>query len=271
VPILGARRLTGLTTQQLEKFFATVPLAPKSVSILKGIISTALNDGVKWGYLRQNVAHNASTPRQRRAEVEPVGPDEARAIMAAFAGDNLGPLVTLALGTGLRQGELLALRPEDIELPRGRLNVRHTLQNVNGEHRLLEPKTEKSRRTVPLMELTVAAIEQQLENQRTRKLLEGSNWKNELGLLFTTSSGSPLTGSVVTVRFKAKMAKAGLGARRFHELRHAFATLLLSQGVDMRVIMELMGHTQFSTSLVYTHVVPALHTDAAKRLEDAIG
>ena len=231
VPALGSRRLTSLTTQQLEKYFAALPLAPKSVSIVEGVITTALNDAIKWGYLRHNVAHLADTPRQQALEVEPIGAAEARTIIAAFAGDSLEPLVTLALGTGLRQGELLALRPEDIDLGRRRLSVRHTLQCVDSECVLLEPKTKRSRRMVPLMDLTVAAIQRQMENHRVMKLLKGDKWKNELDLIFTAEAGAPLRGSAVTRKFQERLESAGLQHRRFHELRHGFATLLLSQGV----------------------------------------
>jgi len=271
VPAFGSRKLTSLTTMQLERFLLSVPLAPKSVTVLKGVISGALADAVKGGYLRQNPAVHADTPKVVPRKVEPVGPIEARAIIKAFDGDLLAPLVTLALLTGLRQGELLALQPEDLDLKARRLRVRHTLQSVAGEYRLLPPKTSESVRTVPLVEQSVAAIEAQLATQQAMKILKGDRWKSALGLLFTTSAGAPLSGSTVTRKFQDKLFAAGLAPRRFHELRHGYATLLLSQGVDMRVIMELMGHTTMSMSLVYTHVVPELHWEAAGKLEDAIG
>ena len=271
IPTLGTRRLSSLTTQQLERFFGTVKLSPKSVSILKGVMSGALDDAIKWGYLRQNVAHLADIPRMEASDVEPIGPDEARAIIKAFGAEKLAPLVTIALTTGLRQGELLALRPEDVDLDARKLYVRHTLNRIAGEYRLVEPKTKRSRRVVPLMDLSIEAFHQQAENQATMKLLKGDSWKNDLGLLFTLESGAPMLGTVVTAKFQRGLVNAGLTARRFHELRHGFATLLLSQGVSSVVIMELMGHRNLSTSLVYTHVVPQLHKDAAQRLDDAIG
>lgn len=266
VPALGGRKLARLDVRELEQFFADQHkggLSPKSVHLVKGILSRAMNDAVRWGYLPRNPVSLANVPRDTGLDTEAITPTEARAMLQAFSGDFLAPIVSVALGSGLRQGELLALRWQDIDMDKGTVLVRATLQRVEGEYRLLEPKTQRSNRLVPLADFAVEALRRQRENQGALRLLKGDRWKNEHDLVFTTELGRPLSGTSVTRMFQSKLVAAGLSRRRFHELRHGFATLLLTQGVDMRVIMEMLGHSKISTSLIYTHVVPDLQRSAA--------
>ena len=270
VPKLGSRRLARLELRELEAFFNNVSLSPRSVHVLKGVITTALNDAIKWGYLRQNPAHLADTPKVLRPEVDALTADEAIAILYAFEGHRLLTLVTAALTTGLRQGELLALRWKDVDFEHSALHVDATLQRVAGKLVRLDPKTARSTRTVPLTATAVAAFHKQRQDQLAERLLS-TKWANDLDLVFTASQGLPMSGTVATKQFQHQLAIAGLANRRFHELRHGYATLMLTQGVDLRVIMELMGHSRLhTTATVYTHVVPELARDAADRLERAL-
>jgi integrase len=273
IPVLGQQRLTALHAQSLEKFFWSRNLSPASTKVLKGVISAALNDAVKWRFLRSNPVALTSTPKLERAEANRISAAVATSIMEAFKGDTFEPLITVALGTGLRQGELLALRWQDIDFEAKKLYVEATMHTKGRTFQRMEPKTKASRRAVPLATFVLDALKLQQENQKSRKLL-ASKWTPVAGLedlVFTGENGKPLLGDHVTRRFQAKLADAGLGHRRFHELRHGFATLLLAQGVDMRVIMELMGHTAMqTTALVYTAAVPELHKSAAEKLDSAL-
>jgi integrase len=254
----------------LEQFFANrlaEGLSPKSIALVRGILTRAFGDAVRDGYLVRNPASLAAAPKIGGRRDDAITPAEAHAIVRAFDGHPLATLVATALGSGLRQGELLALRWEDIDLDAGNVHVGATLQRIKGEYLRLEPKTERSRRTVPLADFAMQALRKQAEDQEARRLLADS-WGNTLNLVFTTPSGRPMSGSTVTSQFQARLRAAGLSVRRFHELRHGYATLLLAQGVDMRVIMELLGHTQLSMSMVYTHVVNDLQRDAARRLSE---
>lgn len=273
VPVLGGRRLTRLDVQELEHYFAgrlAAGLSPKSIALVKGILSRALNDAVRWGYLARNPVQYAEAPRVPQRNETALTVIDARAIIQCFDGDFLGPLVAVALGSGLRQGELLALRWQDVDLKNQVVAINATLQIEAGAYIRMDPKTERSRRTVPLAGFAVEALRQQQENQGALRLLKGDRWRNELDLVFTTKFGRPLSGTVVTSTFQSKLAAAGLRRLRFHELRHGYATLLLTQGVDMRVIMELLGHSRLSTSVIYTHVVSDLQTDAVDRLGTAL-
>jgi integrase len=264
VPRLGTRQLTKLTVADVEGFLAGAAVSPKSAQLLKAILSAALRDAVRWGYRTTNPTAYADSPRMMVRQEDFIDEREARAIMAAFVGDPLAPLVTCAIGTGLRQGELLALRWEDIDRVGRTLLVRATMQP---DGTITEPKTSRSHRKVPLADFVLEALDRQFDLQSTWRLL-GSSWKgNELGLVFTSDSGGALRGTTVTNQFQNVLAKAGLPRRRFHELRHAFSTMLLARGVDLRTIQELLGHSNLhTTTQVYTHVVPELARGAVDGL-----
>jgi integrase len=173
----------------------------------------------------------------------------------------------VALTLGLRQGEALGLRWQDVDTELGYLRIAGQLQRFDGEFQLVEPKTARSRRTIVMP----ASIGKTLDMHRTKQVSErasaGKDW-NKLGLVFTRPDGHPLDGTVVTHQFHRFLDRAGLRQRRFHDLRHSCATLMLVQGVSPRVVMEILGHSHIAMTMnTYTHVVPELRRDAAQRME----
>jgi len=206
-----------------------------------------------------------------RYEIRPLTPDEARVFLAAIRGDRLRALYAVALTMGLRQGEALGLQWQDIDLSMGYLRVAKQLQRVNGAFQLVEPKTPRSRRTLALPPSIAAALRQHKELQISERRSAGEHWE-ESGLVFTTDRGRPLDGTVVSHHFHRVLDRAGLPQRRFHDLRHSCATLLLVQGVSARVVMDLLGHSQIALTMnTYTHVLPELRREAADRMEALIG
>jgi integrase len=194
-------------------------------------------------------------------------------------GDRLGPLVTVTLGVGLRLGEALGLRWADVDLNNGTLSVRTALRRTpvefreEGEpiYRLVAPKTDRSRRTIQLPEFVIAALHHQRRAQVEVRLAAGGRWL-ENDLVFAGPIGGPLPPGSVTRRFEALVDRAGLGRLRFHDLRHAAATVMLAQGVELRVISEMLGHSSLGmTADVYAGVVPALGRAAAARMDEALG
>ncbi len=169
---------------------------------------------------------------------------------------------------GLRQGEALGLRWQDIDLDLGYLRVSKQLQRMDGKFALVEPKTSRSRRTLVMPE----AIASSLRAHRTTQLSEppsaAEKWP-EWDLVFTRPDGAPLDGTVVTHQFHRLLDRARLPQRRFHDLRHSCATLMLAQGVPARVVMDVLGHSQIALTMnTYTHVLPELKQDAASRMND---
>lgn len=181
------------------------------------------------------------------------------------AGDPLHALWVTAAWTGMRQGELLGLRWEDVDLERGSLVVRRSLSRLPGKrgtrYVLTEPKTDRSRRTVPLLPEVVTVL------RAVRKAQLDRPGKLDQGLVFCTPAGSPLDGSTVTRAFGRAVAAAGLPKVRMHDLRHAFASYLIQSGVDLATVADLMGHSTIVTTVQsYTHLSEGHKVDAIARL-----
>jgi integrase len=262
---LDPRHVQSMLNQKLKD-----GMAPKSVRYIRGTLRNALNQAVKWGLVVRNAAALVDGPRVPTYEIQAFTPDEARQFLLAARGDRLEALYSVALTLGLRQGEALGLRWQDVDVRLGYLRVARQLQRFDGVFQLVEPKTARSRRTI-VMPPSISKI---LDEHRTRQTEErakgGKDW-NEWDLVFTRADGHPLDGTVVTHQFHRFLTNAGLPQRRFHDLRHSCATLLLAQGVSPRVVMEILGHSHIALTMnTYTHVVPELRRDAAQRMEQLL-
>jgi integrase len=270
VPELGRIPLSKLGPHDVQSMLnrkLAAGLSPRSVHHLRAILRSALGRAVRWGELPRNVAALVEAPHVARYEIRVLGPAEARQFLEIASDDRLAALYTVALAVGLRQGEALGLRWEDVALDAGSLMVRHALQRISGKLQLVEPKTQLSRRTIALPPFAVAALRKHRTRQLQEQLWAGSRWQ-EQGLVFTSSIGTPLDGSNVTHRLQRLLREAGLPRQRFHDLRHSAASLLLVQGVHPRVVMETLGHSQISLTLnTYSHVIPSLQREAADRME----
>ncbi|HEX5466219.1 MAG TPA: site-specific integrase, partial [Candidatus Limnocylindrales bacterium] len=157
----------------------------------------------------------------------------------------------------------------DVDLEAATITVRQALQRVAGTLTLVEPKSATSHRTVALPRIVVDALRAHWTHQLEDRLLAGSRWYDDpRGLVFTSTVGTPMDGIAVTRRFQAVLDRVGLPKQRFHDLRHACASLLLAQGVSPRVVMETLGHSQISLTLnTYSHVIPALGRAAADQMD----
>lgn len=275
VPELGRVPLQKLTPQQVQRLVnakVEAGLSPKTAGYMLGTLRTALNEAVRWGLVGRNVAALVARPKVERYEIQPLTPSEARRLIEAAAEDRLGALYTVALTMGLRQGEALGLRWEDVDLDAGLLHVRNQLQRVEGRGlQLVPPKTRLSRRTLAMPRSIVENLRRHRAGQLEEQLFAGPRWK-EAGFVFTTPIGTPLDGPNVTKSFQRLLSRAGLERRRFHDLRHSCASLLLAQNVAPRVVMEVLGHSQISLTMnTYSHVLPELKGAAAEQMEALLG
>jgi integrase len=275
LPSIGPLRLTQLAPGQVQSFLnakRAAGLSPRSVHHLRAILRAALEDAVRWGMLARNSAALVDSPHVPSPEVEVPTPEEARRLLGVIRGHRLEALVSVALAVGLRQGEALGLRWQDVDLDRGTLTVNVTLQRINGAFVLAEPKTARSRRTLVLPLVAAAALRTHRGRQLEERMKCGAAWQGEVWkLVFTTPLGLPLQGTNVTREFQRILVRAGLPRRRFHDLRHACASLLLAQGVHPRVVMELLGHSHIGLTMnLYSHVIPELGQEAASRMEEVL-
>lgn len=157
--------------------------------------------------------------------------------------------------------------PQDLDLERGTLSIRSQLQRAEGALRLVEPKTARSRRTLQLPAVAIEALRAHKVRQLEERLAAGPAWRDS-GLVFTTAIGTPLDARNVVRQFHGLLARAGLPRMPFHTLRHTAASLLLAQGLDIRVVQQVLGHSQIGlTANLYAHVAPTLLKDAAERMD----
>jgi integrase len=198
-----------------------------------------------------------------------LSPDEARVLLATARGERLEALYTVALALGLRQGESLGLHWDDVNFAAGTLRVRYALQRVDGSLQLVEPKTSQSRRTLIMPPTVATALQAHRKRQDLERATAGDRWV-ETGLMFTTRKGTPLDARNVTGWFKKLLTSAGLPDMRWHDLRHSCASLLLEQRVHPRVAMDVLGHSQISQTMRYSHVIEELQAAAAASMEQIL-
>jgi integrase len=271
IPDLGNVALRKLAPQHvramLNRRLAEGHLSPRSVNYLRVVLRAALNQARKWSLVSRNAAELVEPPRWERFRIEPLSPEQARALLEAVKGHRLEALYAVALSCGLRMGEVLGLSWQDTDLENSRMTVSQALQRQKGRGLLLtETKTDRSRRTLALPAPLVAALRAHRIQQLEERLAAGSRWQDS-GLVFTSGVGTPLEPRNFFRSFKIALNKAGLPDIRFHDLRHSAASLMLAQGVPLRVVMEVLGHSSISlTADTYSHVMPSLVQDATAKV-----
>ncbi|WP_329316734.1 site-specific integrase (plasmid) [Streptomyces sp. NBC_01278] len=247
-------------------------LSPLTVTYVHSVLKSALEHAVREDELPRNVARNVKTTAPRPRRFTPLTAAEARQLLQAAKTDRLHALYELALCTGLRKGELLGLRWEDLDLDGGTASVCRSLQRTRtGGLIALPTKTRASERRIALPTECVHSLTNHRERQEEERSSLGAGWSDR-DLVFTTPAGGPLDPANLTRRFRGLLDRAGLRRIRFHDLRHSTATLLLEQGVDLVVIKELLGHAHIGvTAGVYAHVRLRLQRQAINTLGDALG
>lgn len=277
VPKLGKIALQKLTGQHLERLYIGLResgLSSTSVDAVHNMLHTALDRAVKLGLVARNVSELVSSPRKEHKEIRPLSPDEVRRFLEAAKGHKRETLFVLALATGMRRGELLGLKWQDINLDDGVLQVRRALTRMpTGQgYKETEPKTKSGRRGIALVPFAVEVLRQHWERQQEEKSAAGELWQDH-GYVFCKEDGSHLNpGHDVYEQFKIVLKKAGLPMVRFHDLRHSTATLLLSKGVHPKVVQEILGHSAINITMdTYSHVLPGIQKDAMGRLDDFFG
>ena len=289
VPELGRIRLDKLTPQQVQtllekkrepyktktragKVIERHGLGPQSIASIRTVLRSALGQALKWGMVARNVATLIDPPRIPRPQTHVIDIDGARKLLEVARGERFEAILVLALTLGLRRGEILGLPWSDVDFERRALRINQALQRVGGKLQVTEVKTERSRRVVAIPESVIRALKARRAQQAQERLLAGLQWKDS-DLVFTNPTGGPVEPITLHRDFKRLLQTAELPTEtRFHDLRHTAASLLLAEGVHLRVIMELLGHSSISlTANTYAHVMPAAMRDVADRMESILG
>src|SRR5919206_2684715 len=271
IPGIGRHRLDRLRPEHLDQLYTALldaGYSPASVLRHHRILSRALTVAVQRGHVPRNVAGLVDPPAQRASDLATaLDLGEARAVLAAAAHVRNSARWTVALALGLRQSEALALQWKDIDLLTGTLTVRRSIHRVRGGGLIYEePKTRRSQRTLALPMPLVAELHRHKAVQNGERMLAGSEWHDE-DLVFAQPNGRPIDKKTDYDDWTALLKAAGVRHVRLHDGRHTAATLLLSENVHPRVVMELLGHSQMRTTMdIYSHVMPALAREAADRM-----
>ncbi|MGE3075471.1 MAG: tyrosine-type recombinase/integrase [Dehalococcoidia bacterium] len=264
---LGTRDVRRMLAAMLEPDESGTKRAARTAQLTHAILRAALNDAMRDELVGRNVATLVRGPRVDKKPVDPIGAEEIRKFLEAVRGDRLEALYVCAFTTGARQGELLGLRWSDIDWDAGTLRISHALRR--GDRTFGPPKGDRSLRAVPLTPRALEALEAHRQSQPDFRLLLGKEWKN---LVFTTSVGTPLDGRNVTRMFQAHLERAGIRSQRFHDMRHAAASLMLAEGMHPRAIMETLGHSQIALTMnTYSHVSDAMRREVADAMQRALG
>jgi integrase len=275
VPGLGRLKLKDLNPAHVRAFYRDrldAGLSPATVHKMHVVLHKALDGAVSDGLIPRNASKGVKVPQAAtRKEIRPLTSEQARDLFDAARGDRLEALYVLAVATGLRQGELLALKWEDVELEEAVLRVRRTLTRSGGKVEAGPPKTPNSRRSVGLTSRAVEALRAHLARQLAEMEEMGSLYRPG-GLVFANEVGGIINPSNLRNRHLARLLKrAGLPKIRFHDLRHTCATLLLTKNVNPKIVSEMLGHSSISVTLdTYSHVLPTMRENAVRALEEAL-
>jgi integrase len=272
LPQLGHIKLNKLTPEQVESLYTKKlkeGLAPKTIAGIHGLLHKALDNAVRRGLIARNVCDVISPPRVTRHEITVLTEEQAKRLLEVAHGHRFEALLTVALTTGMRKGELLALRWQDIDFANRSVHIRRSVNRFPGfgivEN---EPKTTASRRKIVLPQFVLEVLKQHKTYQDEARQKAGTAWQDH-DLVFCNTIGGFQDVKHLRLSFKRLLKEAGLPEIRFHDLRHSAATILLSMGVNVKVIQELLGHSQISMTLgIYSHVLPGMQHEAMEKWDE---
>jgi integrase len=275
IPAFGRTKLKNLTTDHIRRFRRRKldeGLSTRTVQYLLFLLRKALQQAVEDGLISRNVAQGAKVSQVGKEEIRPLSPEQTKRFLEAAKSDRFEALYVLAVHTGLRQGELLGLRWEDVDLEARSLCVRRTLSGAEGGRPVFSaPKTVKSRRSVGLTHGAMEALKRHQATQGEERSNLGPLWE-KTGLVFRSTTSMPVNRhNLMNRSFKPLLEKADLPrSTRFHDLRHTAASLLFSQGTHPKLVQEVLGHSTIAVTLdVYSHMIPGMGDQVVNAMEDA--
>lgn len=272
-PALGTKKLSAIRPLQIQEMVNALiakGLSPRTVRYTHAVLSRSLNQAVKWGLITKNPAPLVELPKQTRKEMRVLDQDQAKRFLAQASQDRFSLAFHLAVITGMRPEEYLALQWPDIDLQKNTLTVQRTLvwERWTNKWYFGEPKTARSRRTIPIPAGLTKSLATLKAQQGERRLQLGEQYQNN-NLVFASKVGTPVSIRNFERRhFKPILKQADLPDIRLYDLRHTCATLLLLAGENPKVVSERLGHASIVLTLdTYSHVLPNMQKDATDKLE----
>jgi integrase len=274
-PYLGETRLDKLTPARIQAWVNTLQekVQPQTARNAYQRLRTALGLAVKWRQLSENPAIGVDVPSSSRVPIRPLNASQAAALLEAVRGHRLAPLYDLALGLGLRQGELLGLRWSNVDLDKGVLRVAEQMQRLRSRETVtVKPKTPRSERELPLSEELISRLRAHRTNQDEERMVISERWK-DYDLVFPSEVGTVIMARNLVRHFKAALQRAKLPSSfRFHDLRHTAATLMLAAGVPLKTVSDILGHSSIQvTADTYGYTFEEDKQRALDTLAQALG
>ncbi|TAK30434.1 MAG: site-specific integrase [Chloroflexota bacterium] len=288
IPLAGHVKLAKLTGAHLREMYTTLltkgrpggrPLSARTVQHTHRVLKEALSHAVKWQMIPRNVADAVDPPRPERKEMQTWNADEARrflSVVTATTADGAesvpyGMALAFALQTGVRKGELLGLRWQDVSLEHGTVQISQTIQRVQRMGLVVgQPKTSRGRRRIKLTATMIELLKTHKARQNAVRLQLGPAWEGH-DLVFCTPLGTPLDPRNIYRSFVTACTRAGVPRIPFHSLRHTHATLLLMENVPAKIVSERLGHANIGMTLdTYSHVLPEMQDMAVGKLEELL-
>jgi integrase len=273
---LGNVQLQKLRPADIAGLYASLSragLAARTIRLIHVVLHRALGQAVTWGVIRDNPADNAKAPKAPDQETEMLQPDRARELLDRLRGRPLYMLASLALATGMRRNEMLALRWQDVDLDAGRLTIEQSLEQTRAHGiRAKAPKTRKGRRTISLPATTVAELRAHWRAQQEERLALGIGRAPAECPVLAAFDGKPQSPNAVSKAWPVAMAAIGMKGVTLHSLRHTHGSMLIASGVDILTISRRLGHSSPTITLgVYGHLVHGTDDRAAQIMDAALG
>lgn len=277
-PTLGKKKLATLRPLDIQGMVDKMRekgLSPRTIQQAHEILKRALNQAVDWEILLKNPARKTKLPKQVRKEMQSLTPEQANKFLDACEGTRFGLVFHLALVSGMRPEEYLALRWTDLDFKKNTVTIQQVIVWYRWKKgwEFAEPKTQKSRRTIPLPAYLMQKFQEHRREQLEYLMKHRDKYQNKYNLVFMSEVGTPVSLHNLERRhYKPLLEKAELPDIRLYDLRHSCATLLLVAGENPKVVAERLGHSNIVLTLqTYTHVLPTMQQAATDRLEGILG
>lgn len=278
-------KISNLKTIHLQRYYNSLYTKGKTSNVIKNLnklLKNFFNYATDEGYILKNpcsgkrIAIPGESETQER-KIEVFSDEEINALKVALKEHRLKFLILLALGTGLRQGELLGLKWSDIDIDNKQLKVERSIKQVNiisadgsKEYKTIvqSPKSKNSIRIVPIPSNLISDLKEHRKLQKQEKL-KCANFYNDTDYIFTTEVGNTMNARNITKSYKRLLKKAKIPYKKFHSLRHTYATKLFELNVPLKTVQMLLGHSDISiTANIYTHVMPKEKIKAVEKLNN---
>jgi integrase len=274
VPYLGARPLQRLNTRDVEAWHTALMargLGARTIGHAHRVLSKAISEAMKHGLVMRNVCTLERAPKVAAEEIKILTPSQVNELPALLHGDPLEAPALVALHTGMRRGELLALKWGNVDLEDEIIRVRESLEQTRGGLRFKEPKSRAGVRDITLPAIVVDVLQAHRKRELERRLLFGQGRPSDKDLIFPTWDGSPWAPNVFGVAWSRLSRKLGLGVS-FHALRHTHASYLIDLGIDVVTISKRLGHSSPAITLnIYAHLFRKDDGKAAAAINAALG